>query len=307
MPRVPLRLIALTAIGMLLAACGQSPGDPRGSAGSDGEKVLTIGAIPDQDPQVLQRQFSTLSAYLGDKLGVEVKYLPVTDYTASVTAFQRGDLQLVFFGGLTGVQARTQVPGAIPLAQRDIDADFSSVFIANTKAGIEPFDSLDGLRKLAGNSFTFGSDTSTSGRLMPQHFLSEAGMSIDDFSGDPGYSGSHDKTAKLVEAGTYQTGALNSSVWDELVDADKIDTSTVREVFRTPPYHDYHWVARPDIDEQLGDGMTDKIKEALLGLDGSDATEKKILDMFQAGSFIDTAPGNYAQIEQVAQRLGLLN
>ncbi len=308
MPRVPLRLIALTAIGMLLlAACGQSPGDPRASSGSNGEQVLTVGAIPDQDPQELQRRFGALSDYLKEKVGVEVKYVPVTDYTASVTAFRRGDLQLVFFGGLTGVQARTQVPGAIPLAQRDIDADFRSVFIANTKTGIEPFDDLDGLKKLAGNSFTFGSDTSTSGRLMPQHFLSEAGMSVDDFSGNPGYSGSHDKTAKLVEAGTYQVGALNSSVWDELVKTDKVDTSKVREVFRTPPYHDYHWVARPDIDEQLGEGTTDKIKEALLALDGSDATEKKILDMFQAGSFVDTAPGNYAQIEQVAQRLGLLN
>ncbi|MPY77645.1 MAG: putative selenate ABC transporter substrate-binding protein [Actinophytocola sp.] len=307
MPRVPLRLIALTAIGMLLAACGQSPGDPRGSAGSDGEKVLTISAIPDQDPQVLQRQFSTLSDYLSDRLGVAVKYLPVTDYTASVTAFQRGDLQLVFFGGLTGVQARTQVPGAVTLAQRDIDANFHSVFVANTKTGITPFDSVDGLSKLAGHSFTFGSDTSTSGRLMPQHFLSKAGMSADDFSGNPGYSGSHDKTAKLVEAGTYQAGALNASVWDELVKTGKVDTSKVREVFRTPPYHDYHWVARPDLDEQLGDGMTDKIKKALLELDGSTPTEKKILDLFEAGSFIDTAPGNYAKIEQVAQRLGLLN
>ena len=50
-----------------------------------------------------------------------MRYVPVTDYTASVVSFQRGDLQLVFFGGLTGVQARSTVPGAIPIAQRDID------------------------------------------------------------------------------------------------------------------------------------------------------------------------------------------
>lgn len=307
MPRVPLRLIALGAITMLLAACGAAPGDPSASAGSDGEPVLTIGAIPDQDPQVLQRQFSTLSDYLGEKLGVEVRYVPVTDYTASVTAFQRGDLQLVFFGGLTGVQARAQVPGAVTLAQRDVDAEFHSVFVANTGSGITPFDNVSGLKQLAGHSFTFGSDTSTSGRVMPQHFLLQAGVGVDDFSGEPGYSGSHDTTAKLVEAGTYDAGALNSSVWDELVETGKVDTSKVREVFRTPPFHDYHWVARPDIDEQLGDGMTDKIKRTLLGIDGSDATEKEILQLFEAGSFVPTEPGNYAKIEQVARKLGLLH
>lgn len=102
MPRGLARFVALTAIGILLGACGSAPGDPRSAAGS-GERALTISAIPDQDPQELQRLYGTVSDYLSDRLGVPVRYVPVTDYTASVTAFKRGDLQLVFFGGLTGV------------------------------------------------------------------------------------------------------------------------------------------------------------------------------------------------------------
>lgn len=298
--------LALATVALLAAACGTSPGDPRGTAGSDGERVLTISAIPDQDPQELQRLYGTVSDYLGTQLGVPVRYVPVTDYTASVTAFTRGDLQLVFFGGLTGVQARARVPGSVPIAQRDIDAEFRSVFVANTATGLEPVDDISELRSLAGHSFTFGSDTSTSGRLMPQHFLSQAGLELGELSGNAGFSGSHDATAKLVEAGTYQAGALNAAVWDDRVDSGKIDTSKVREIFRTPPYHDYHWLARPDLDDRFGAGFTNRVRDTLLGIDGSDSTERQLLTLFQANKFIATEPGNYTQIESVARALGLL-
>lgn len=291
----------LCAVAMTLAACGSAPGDPSG-----GEGTLRISAIPDQDPQKLQRQYGKFSDYLARKLDVDVRYVPVTDYTASVTSFRRGDLQLVFFGGLTGVQARNQVPGSVPIAQRDIDAEFHSVFVANTGTELDEIDDVDGLGKLAGHSFTFGSEVSTSGRLMPQYFLGKAGVSLDDFAGRVGFSGSHDATAKLVEAGTYDTGVLNAAVWDKRVAADKVDTSKVREIFRTPPYHDYHWLARPDLNERFGDGFTGRLRETLLGIDGSDSTEREILDMFSAGEFIPTNPENYARIESVARSNGLL-
>ncbi len=299
------RLLVFVAIALLASSCASSPGDPRGDAASR-EGTLIIGAIPDQDPQELQRTYGEVSEYLSDRLGVPVRYVPVTDYTASVTAFRQGGLQLVFFGGLTGVQARAQVPGALPIAQRDIDASFRSVFVAGTDTGIDQIDDVSGLRALAGHSFTFGSETSTSGRLMPQHFLSEAGVEPGQFSGNVGYSGSHDATAKLVEAGSYQVGTLNAAVWDERVRAGEIDTDKVREVFRTPPYHDYHWLARPDLDERFGTGFTQRVTETLLGMDGDEAG-RQILDLFQANRFIPTEAANYTQIESVARALGLLN
>lgn len=127
------RLLAVVVAGLVLSACSGSPGDVRGTA--DDGRTLTISAIPDQDPDKLQRLYGTVSDYLSEKLGVPVRYVPVTDYPASVVSFQRGDLQLVFFGGLTGVQARSKVPGAVPIAQRDIDAEFRSVFVANAASG----------------------------------------------------------------------------------------------------------------------------------------------------------------------------
>lgn len=313
---IPMRRTALVlaaALSTVLAACGAGPGGtpggqgggPGGAGGSGG--TLSVSAIPDQDPQVLQRLYGSVSEYLAGKLGVQVRYVPVTDYTAAVAAFRRGDLQLVFFGGLTGVQARLQVPGARPIAQRDIDESFHSVFIANTGARLGPVSEVAGLSALAGHSFTLGSQTSTSGSLMPQFFLSQAGVKLDSFSGQVGYSGSHDATIKLVEAGTYQAGALNAAVWDDRVKNAKVDTAKVVEVFRTPAYHDYHWLIRPDADQQFGDGFTGKVTDALLGLDGSDDQEKQILQLFQAGRFVPTTEGNYKQIEDIGREIGLVN
>lgn len=269
--------------------------------------TLTIGAIPDQDPEKLNRLYGILAEYLTAELGVTVEYKPVQDYAASVTAFKVGDLQLVWFGGLTGVQARLQVEGAQAILQRDIDAEFHSVFIVNKAAGIEPFEKLEDLAKLKGLAFTFGSESSTSGRLMPQYFLSQAGVNVKtDFAGEVGFSGSHDATIKLVEAGSFDAGALNEQVWNARVKDNQVNTDEVYVVFRSPAYFDYHWIIRPEVEETFGEGFTQKVIDAFTKLNPEVAEHKEILDLFGAQKFIPTANENYASIEAVAREIGLI-
>lgn len=308
-PRPSRLLLALSAGLVLLSACGSdsepTAADPTTAGAAAGEASefegpLVIGAIPDQDPEILARNYGLLADHLSEELGIEVEYRPVTEYDAAVTAFKVGDLDLVWFGGLTGVQARLEVDGASAIAQRDIDPHFTSVFIAGTDTGIEPMDGVSELAQLAGRSFTFGSESSTSGRLMPQFFLGEAGVSLDDFDGEVGFSGSHDTTIALVESGTFEAGVLNSQVWEARVGEGAVDTDAVRVVFETPEYVDYHWVARPE----LGEDLRDRIVEALVGLDTDDPEEAEILDFFGAGAFIETDDANYAQIEQVGRDIG---
>jgi phosphonate transport system substrate-binding protein len=297
-----LLLLVLLATTAVVAGCG---GDG-GSASAEPQRVLRIGTIPDQDPQELQRLYGVVADTLGKELGVRVEYRPVTDYAAAVTAFRVGDLDLVWFGGLTGVQARGQVDGAQPLAQRDIDRSFHSVFIASAKSGIESFEDLSGLRAVAGKRLTFGSQTSTSGRLMPQSFLAQAGVGLDDLRGEPGFSGAHDRTIELVEAGAYEVGALNEQVWkDRLKDGD-VDRKRMRQIWRSPAYNDYQRVARPDLDERLGTGFSDRTKQALFAIDGSTPQEQQILELFGAGAFVPVGLDDHAEIVQAAETAGLL-
>ena len=315
-------LITILTLLLVAASCGDSGGDSAGDttppadeedasaseSAPDERGVLRLGAIPDQEPERLQRTYQLLSDYLEEEIpGLAVEYVPVTEYTGAVSGFRVGDLDAVWFGGLTGVQARLEVEGSEAILQRDIDEEFTSVFIARVDSGIEPIAGVDGLSVLAGRSFTFGSESSTSGRLMPQSFLTQAGIDpASDFEGQPGFSGSHDATIEVVSAGSFEVGALNSQVWDARVAEGAVDTSEMVEIFRTPTYFDYHWVAQPDLDSRFGDGFTEEFTAALMELDASNPDHAAILELFGAGSFIETDNANYEAIESVGRETGLI-
>ena len=287
-------------LSIILVACAPA-------AAEQEVETFVIGAIPDQDPDLLQRRFGLLSEYLNEELGVPVEYIPVTDYAASVTAFRVGDLDMVWFGGLTGVQARLQVDDAQAILQRDGDDQFHSVFIANADSGLEPIDDLSDLSQLEGHRFTFGSESSTSGRLMPQYYLGQAGVELSEFKGEAGFSGSHNTTIELVEAGSYEAGSLNEQVWLSSVESGDVDLERVQVIWRTPAFYDYHWVIRPDVVERYGDDFITRVSQAFTQLDIDNPDHKEILDLFSAQAFIVTEDGNYLQIESVGQEIGLIN
>jgi len=283
-----------------LAACGQKdeaqPKEEKHAAKT--EKVLKIGALPDQNAAVIEKGMTAVAEHISKETGLKVEFVPSVDNPALVTGFQRGELHLAWFGGLTSVQARNLVPDAESIVQRPRDAEFESVFITQTDSGI------NSLEDLKGKSFTFGSETSTSGRLMPHYFLLEAGIDPSkDFNGQPNFSGGHDTTYKLVEAGSYQAGVLNISVWEAAVKEGKVDTNKVKVFYTTPPYYDYNWTVNSNVDEEFGEGTTEKIKAALLSMPGE---SQEIADLFQTDKFIETKNENYDKIEQVAKEIEII-
>ncbi len=270
------------------------------SSGS-GDKTLYIAGIPDQDISVLEARFDKLADYLSEETGLDVQYLPSVDYAAVVIGFRQGDIHLAWYGGLTGVQARLATSGAQALAQREEDAAFHSVFIARKGLGIKSLEDLKGRR------VTFGSESSTSGNLMPRSFLAQAGIAPEDDFSAVNYSGSHDKTWKLVETGSFEAGALNAVVWQKRVEDGSVDISKVEAFYTTPPYFDYHWLANSTLDSEFGRGTMEKLHLSILGLNSADGgIEQEIMAAFDSDRFISTNNDNYSAIEQVARDLGII-
>ena len=257
--------------------------------------VLKVSAIPDEAPTELLRKFKPLGAYLEKELGMKVEFVPVADYPAVVEALATDRLDLAWLGGFTFVQVRLKTGNAIPLVQREQDAQFTSKFISANP-------DVKSLADLKGKSFAFGSVSSTSGSLMPRYFMLQDGIKPETFFSRVGYSGAHDATAAWVQAGKVDGGVLNASEWDKLVAAGKVDTSKVKVFATTPAYYDYNWTVRGTLDPAL----TAKIKQAFLALDPANPEHKAILDLQAASRFIDTKPENYKGIEDAARAADLL-
>ncbi len=260
------------------------------------QQVFRITAIPDESPTELARKAAPLVKYLEGKLGMKVEFTPVTDYAAAVEALANRKIDLAWFGGFTFVQAQMRSGGkAIPIVQREEDEKFRSVFITSDPA-------IKQLSDLKGKDVSFGSQSSTSGHLMPRSFLLQAGVDPDKDFKRVAYSGAHDATIAAVTAGKVQAGALNISVWEKFVADKKVDTSKVIAFYTTPTYYDYNWTVHADMPVAL----RDKLTQALLSLNRNDPVGKEILDLQRATRFVPTKVENYKGIETAARSAGLL-
>jgi phosphonate transport system substrate-binding protein len=267
------------------------------SAFGQAPKELRISAIPDENPQELLRIYMPFADYLSKEIGVPVKFTPVVDYAATVEGLAASKLDMVWYGGLTSVQAARRAKGAKRIVMRKEDTEFKSQFITRKDTGVHD------LKDLKGKTFSFGSVSSTSGHLMPRYYLMKAGINPEKDFSKFSFSGAHDATAAWVEAGRVDAGALNFLVWDKLVANKKVDTDKVGVFFTTPTYVDYVWTVRGGLDN----ATVEKIAKALLKLDYNKPEDKKLLDLHRTKGYIPAKDEQWKSLEDAALITGLIN
>lgn len=267
------------------------------TATSQAQPVLRVTTIPEEVATEQVRKFTPLVSYLQKRLGMKVEFTPVSDYPAAVEALANKKVDLVWLGGFTYVQAQLRSGGkVVPIAQREEDTRFQSVFIAKTNSGIKS------LADMKGKQVSFGSQSSTSGHLMPRSFLLQAKIDPDTDFKRVAYSGAHDATIASVVSGKVDAAALDITVWRKFVNESKVDTQAVDVFFTTPPYFNYNWTVHVDMPADL----RSRLQKALLDLDMNSAEGKEILTLNRATRYIATHPDNYKGIEAAARSAGLL-
>ncbi|NIC43292.1 putative selenate ABC transporter substrate-binding protein [Aquabacterium sp. A08] len=261
------------------------------------QTVFRVTTIPEEAATEQVRKFTPLASYLEKALGLKVEFTPVNDYPAAVEALVNKKVDLVWFGGFTHVQANLRSGGKIvPLAQREEDTKFQSVFIAKTDSGIKT------LADMKGKQVSFGSQSSTSGHLMPRSFLLAANLNPEQDFRRIAYSGAHDATIASVVSGKVDAAALDITVWKKFVAENKVDTQAVNVFYTTPGYFNYNWSVHADMPKAL----QDKVKAALLALDPAKPDQAEILRLNRASRYIATQPENYKGLEAAARSAGLL-
>jgi phosphonate transport system substrate-binding protein len=267
------------------------------SAASVAQQVFRVTTIPEEAATEQVRKFTPLAAYLEKRLGMKVEFTPVNDYPAAVEALVNKKVDLVWFGGFTHVQAQIRSGGKIiPIAQREEDTKFQSVFITQTNSGIKT------LADLKGKQVSFGSQSSTSGHLMPRHFLLQANLNPEKDFKRIAYSGAHDATIASVVSGKVDAAALDITVWRKFVSENKVDTKAVDVFYTTPPFFNYNWSVHAEMPADL----RNKVQKALLDLDANTPEGKEILQLNRATRYITTLPENYKGLEAAGRSAGLI-
>jgi phosphonate transport system substrate-binding protein len=281
---------AFNSVALLVAAVSFS-------AVAHAQQTLKVTTIPEEAASEQVRKFGPIVKYLERTMGMKVEFIPVTDYPAAVESLVNKQVDLVWFGGFTHVQAQLRSGGKIlPIAQREEDTKFRSVFIANKDSGIKT------LADLKGKQVSFGSQSSTSGHLMPRNFLLEAKIDPDKDFKRVAYSGAHDATIASVVGGRVDAAALDITVWEKFVKEGKVDTSKTDVFYTTPPYFNYNWSVHADMPA----ATREKLTKAFLDLSMNDAEGKEILTLNRATKYIPTKADNYKSLEVAGRSAGLI-
>jgi phosphonate transport system substrate-binding protein len=257
--------------------------------------LLRIGVLPDQNAAMLQQRYTPLFEYLASELEIPYEYIASRSYEELVEQFVAGRVDLAYFGGLTFLQAHS-AGRAEPLVMRDVDAKFISCFLARIDSPATE------VRDFQGKVFSFGSELSTSGHLMPRHFLLQRGVRPEDLFAEVRYSGAHDKTAYEVRDRRVDLGVANCHIIRSMFADGRLSRDDVRVLWETPPYPNYVWAVQPDLDST----QKRAIRDAFMKLSLADDDHLGILGRMRAGAFLPAGIEDFAALRVTAIQLSLL-
>jgi len=256
---------------------------------------VRIAVLPDQDAESLRRLYQPLIAYLREATGLDIALIIPGTYGELLDMFAAKSIDVAFFGGVTFVTAHRK-HGAEPLVMRDVDVRFRSYFLARANRAEKKIEDF------AGKRFAFGSRLSTSGHLMPRHFLKSKNIDPESFFGEVTYSGAHDKTAILVRDGIADLGVANAAIIDAMYAEGRLKSDEVRIVWETPPYSDYVWAIQKDAAPEIR--MT--LLNAFLRLSPIEKKHAEILNAIGAGGFLPAHMDDFRELTDIAVSTGML-
>ncbi|MEO0479666.1 MAG: PhnD/SsuA/transferrin family substrate-binding protein [Planctomycetota bacterium] len=297
MNHAPLGALTLALLSLTTSCGGDAGGEPQ---------VLRVSGIPDSKGTEIDALAEAVETYLSVELGMEVEYINATNYDAAVAMFGSNKIDLGWFGGVTGVDAVDACAGeAQMIATRQKDLAFKTYFIANravVDAGrIGPVDRLEELApRIRDLSFTFGNLRSTSGHIMPRHFMVQAGIDpAEGVRGGAKHQDNHSMTLDAVADGRIDVGAVNYTNYELASDEKKAQAVLIYE---TEPYVDYCLVAR----DSLGAELVSKVRAAFEKLDPTVPEHRAMLDAFKAERFVAADSSQWQMIRDVMSATGLL-
>jgi phosphonate transport system substrate-binding protein len=263
------------------------------------DQPFRVGVIPAQNKGNMQQAMDRLEKVLSDRIGRPVEITVYADYQGVVEAMKYKKLEMAFYGPLTYVQVQEKT-GARAIVTQLIDGKpyYYSYLIVPKDS---PYRSIDDLVKHSRDiRFAFGDINSTSGSLIPGIELKKRGVFTDAENHrfkSVTYTGSHDITALAIQNKKYDAGAIDSAIYNQLVEDGKVDGSKIRVIWQSQKLFQYPWAVSPEVDDET----VKKLQDAFLSV-----KDPEILGVFGASGFTIAEDSDYEAIRKAAREAGRL-
>lgn len=268
----------LCLLAATLCACGAADVNER-------QDAVSLGVLPDQSAEQLRRRYTPLVDYLEASTSLDIELVVPADYPSMLDAFAAGELDIVNFGGLTFTQAESR-SNAAPLVMRDVDLNFRSCYIACGE------DTRQNVAEFGADSFSFGPRLSTSGHLMPRHFLARADVDPDTFFESVQYSSGHDQTVEWVRDKVVALGVVNCVILQSMLADERIEEGQIRILAFTPAYANYVWAVQETMDKSV----RRQLRDAFLGLDPMDPAHGELLQTLGAKGYLPASTEDFNDV-----------
>ncbi|MGH2318429.1 phosphate/phosphite/phosphonate ABC transporter substrate-binding protein [Planococcus sp. SE5232] len=291
--------ISVLLLALFLSACGDDSTDTESSTGSSNEEPFTIGVIPAQTEGEMQTAMDKLQTILSEELDREVEIEVYPDYNGVVESMNYDQIDMAYLGPLTYVIAEANSNAKAIITQLvDGEPFYNAYVITHTD---NPATSLDELLENPGEvQFAFGDPNSTSGSLIPSIELQDRGVYESEQENQfetVRFTGSHDATALAVQNKQVDAGAIDSAIYNQLLESGKIDGEQLKIIWKSEPLFQYPWAVLESTDDET----VAKLREAFLAIE-----DPEILDAFGATGFTEATNADYESIKQAAIKQGII-
>ena len=291
--------ISVLFLALFLTACGNDSTENESSTASDDQEPFTIGVIPAQTEGEMQTAMDKLQTILSEELDREVEIEVYPDYNGVVESMNYDQIDMAYLGPLTYVIAEANSNAKAIITQLVDGEPFYYSYIITHKDN--PVTSLDELLENPGEvQFAFGDPNSTSGSLIPSIELQERGVYESEQENQfetVRFTGSHDATALSVQNKQVDAGAIDSAIYNQLIESGKIDSEQLKVVWESEPLFQYPWAVLESTDDET----IAKLREAFLAIE-----DPEILDAFGATGFTEATNEDYESIKQAAIKQGII-
>lgn len=265
---------------------------PAAKAQEEGETLnVCVGSmITPLDGYVYYQQ---LLDYLGQRLGTKVRALDYPNYGEVNKKLASGEVELAFVCGGPYVDGQ-ETFGLQLLVAPEVKgrAEYHSYLIVPADS---PATSLTDLR---GKTFAFADPKSNSGFIAPSYELAKMGETAEGFFSSFLFTYAHDRSIRIVADRLVDGAAVDSLIWNYLVQREPQLLKQVKVIAQSPPFGIPPVVTSPSLDPKL----VQKLRELLLQLH-LDPQGQEILRGMGIDRFVVVDEAHYESIRQMRRFL----